>query len=162
VRRRAPYLRRWALIIALACNDTPAHSPCVLNDTATTEKYCAPGVYDTPSYSQAIKVTNAQTILFLAGQVPYAPDGTVNHIGDFMGQARQVFGAVKALVEHAGGTLDNVVKITTYVTDVRRRLDFRVVRDEFFGQRGPASTMIEVSSLSHPDYLIEIEAVAIL
>jgi enamine deaminase RidA (YjgF/YER057c/UK114 family) len=119
-------------------------------------------VYDTPSYSQAIKVTNAQTILFLAGQVPYAPDGTVNHIGDFMGQARQVFGAVKALVEHAGGTLQNVVKITTYVTDVRRRMDFRVVRDEFFGQRGPASTMIEVSSLSHPDYLIELEAIAIL
>ena len=79
---------------------------------ATIEKYCAPGVYDTPSYSQAIKVTNAQTILFLAGQVPYAPDGTVNHVGNFMGQARQVFGAVKALVEHAGGTLDNVVKIT--------------------------------------------------
>ena len=106
---------------------------------ATIEKYCAPGVYDTPSYSQAIKVTGAQTILFLAGQVPYAPDGTVNHIGDFMGQARQVFGAVKALVEHAGGTLQNVVKITTYVTDVRRRQDFRVVRDEFFGRRGPAS-----------------------
>jgi len=96
---------------------------------ATIEKYCAPGVYDTPSYSQAIKVTGAQTILFLAGQVPYAPDGTVNHIGDFMGQARQVFGAVKALVEHAGGTLQNVVKITTYVTDVRRRMDFRVVGD---------------------------------
>ena len=69
---------------------------------ATIEKYCAPGVYDTPSYSQAIKVTSAQTILFLAGQVPYAPDGTVNHVGNFMGQARQVFGAVKALVEHAG------------------------------------------------------------
>ena len=129
---------------------------------AKIEKYCAPGVYDTPSYSQAIKVTNAQTILFLAGQVPYAPDGTVNHIGDFMGQARQVFGAVKALVEHAGGTLDNVVKITTYVTDVRRRLDFRVVRDEFFGQRGPASTMVQVASLSHPDYMIEIEAIAVI
>jgi enamine deaminase RidA (YjgF/YER057c/UK114 family) len=132
------------------------------DDMATIEKYCAPGVYDTPSYSQAIKVTGAQTILFLAGQVPYAPDGTVNHIGNFMGQARQVFGAVKALVEHAGGTLDNVVKITTFVTDVRRRMDFRLVRDEFFGVRGPASTMVEVSSLSHPDYLIEIEAVAIL
>jgi len=129
---------------------------------AKIEKYCAPGVYDTPSYSQAIKVTNAQTILFLAGQVPYAPDGTVNHIGDFMGQARQVFGAVKALVEHAGGTLDNVVKITTYVTDVRRRMDFRTVRDEFFGPRGPASTMVQVASLSHPDYLIEVEAIAVI
>ena len=129
---------------------------------ATLEKYCAPGVYDTPSYSQAIKVTGVQTILFLAGQVPYAPDGTVNHIGDFMAQARQVFGAVKALVEHAGGTVQNVVKITTYVTDIRRRMDVRTVRDEVFGQRGPASTLVQVASLSHPDYMIEIEAIAVL
>ena len=78
---------------------------------ATLQKYCAPGVYDTPSYSQPIKVTGARTILFLAGQVPYAPDGTVNHIGDLM---------------------------------------------------GPASTMVEVSSLSHPDYLIEADAIAVL
>src|SRR5499426_556656 len=101
------------------------------SDMATTiPKYGAPGVYDPPGYSQAIKVTGARTILFLAGQVPYAPDGAVNHIGDFMGQARQVFGAVKALVEHAGGSLQNVVKITTYVTDIRRRQDVRTVRDE--------------------------------
>jgi 2-iminobutanoate/2-iminopropanoate deaminase len=45
---------------------------------------------------------------------------------------------------------------------VRYRLDFRVVRDEFFGQRGPASTMVEVSSLSHPDYMIEVEAIAVI
>ena len=129
---------------------------------ATIQKYGAPGVYDPPGYSQAIKVTGAQTILFLAGQVPYAPDGTVNHRGDFTAQARQVFGAVKALVEAGGGTLANVVKITTYVTDVRYRMDFRVVRDEFFGVRGPASTMVQVASLSHPDYMIEIEAVAVI
>lgn len=129
---------------------------------ALIEKLGAPGVYDPPGYSQAIKVTGAQTILFLAGQVPYDAHGGVNHVGDFKGQARQVFGAVKALVEAGGGTLASVVKITTYVTDVRYRLDFRAVRDEFFGARGPASTMVEVSSLSHPDYLIEVEAVAIV
>jgi enamine deaminase RidA (YjgF/YER057c/UK114 family) len=95
------------------------HTTCPKeNDMAPLQKFCAPGVYDTPSYSQAIKVTGAPTIRFLAGQVPYAPD-------------------------------------------VRRRMDFRVVRDEFFGQRGPASTMVEVSSLSHPDDLIEVEAIAV-
>ena len=129
---------------------------------ANLQKYGAPGVYDPPGYSQAIKVTGAQSILFLAGQVAYDKDGGAAHPGDFKAQARAVFGSLKALVEAGGGTLASVVKITTYVTDVRRRLDFRVVRDEFFGQRGPASTMIEVSSLSHPDYLIEIEAVAVL
>ena len=53
------------------------------------------------------------------------------------------------------------MKITSYLTDARRRPEFRVVRDEFFGQRGPASTMIEVAALSHPDYLIEVEAIAV-
>ena len=73
-----------------------------------------------------------------------------------------MFGAVKAHVKAAGGTLKSVVKITTYVTDVRYRMDFRTVRDEFFGQRGPASTLIEVGSLSHPDYMIELEAIAVI
>ena len=129
---------------------------------AKIEKFCPPGVYDPPGYSQGIKVTGAQTILFLAGQVAYDKDGGVAHRGDFKSQARLVFGALKSLVEAGGGTLANVVKINTYVTDVRYRQDFRVVRDEFFGVRGPASTMVQVSSLSHPDYMIEVEAIAVV
>lgn len=126
------------------------------------EKFCAAGVYDPPGYSQAIKVSGAGTILFLAGQVAYDKDGGVAHTGDFKGQARAVFGSIRALVEAAGGTLANVVKINTYVTDVRHRPDFRVVREEFFGSKGPASTMIEVSALANPDYLIEVEAIAVV
>ena len=130
--------------------------------TATIEKFCAPGVYDPPGYSQGVKVTGAQTILFLAGQVAYDEKGGVAHRGDFTAQTRQVFASIKALVEAAGGTLANVVKLNTYVTDVRHRPDFRVVRDEFFGAKGPASTMVEVTHLAHPDYLIEIEAIAVI
>ena len=129
---------------------------------ANIEKFCAPGVYDPPGYSQGIKVTGAQTILFLAGQVAYDTDGSVAHRGDFKAQARQVFGAIKALVETAGGTLRNVVKINTYVTDVRYRPEFRAIREEFLGEKGPASTMVEVKALAHPDYLIEVEAIAIV
>ena len=94
--------------------------------------------------------------------MPYSASGGVDRPGDFLTQARNVFGAVKAHVEAAGGTLENVVKITTYVTDIRYRLDFRTVRDEFFGERGPASTFIDVGSLSHPDYMIELEAIAVI
>ena len=129
---------------------------------ASIQKFAAPGVYDPPGYSQAVKVTGAQTILYLAGQVAYDKDGGVAHPGNFKGQARAVFSAIKALVTAGGGTLDNVVKLNTYVTDVRNRPDFRAVRDEFFGPKGPASTMVEVSALAHPDYLIEVEAVAII
>jgi len=129
---------------------------------ATIEKYGAAGVYDPPGYSQGIRVTGAQTLLFTAGQVPYDAEGGVKHRGDFKAQARAVFAAIKALVEAGGGTLDSVVKITTYVTDVRYRPDFRTVREEFFGAKGPASTMVEVSALAHPDYLIEVEAIAVI
>jgi 2-iminobutanoate/2-iminopropanoate deaminase len=129
---------------------------------AKIDKYNAPGIYDPPGYSQAVKISGAQTMLFLAGQVAYDKDGSVAHRGDFKGQARQVFGAIKSLVEAGGGTLQSIVKINTYVTDVRYRQDFRVIREEFFGPKGPASTMIEVPSLAHPDYMIEVEAIAVV
>ena len=126
------------------------------------EKFCASGVFDPPGYSQGVKVIGAQTILFLAGQVAYDTDGSVAHRGDFAAQTRAVFGSIRALVEAAGGTLANVVKINTYVTDARHRPEFRIVREEFFGPKGPASTMVQVAALAHPDYLIEVEAIAVV
>lgn len=129
---------------------------------AKIEKYCAPGLYDPPAYSQAIKVTEARSILFIAGQVAYDKDGAPLHRGDFRGQAREAFKAIKALVEAQGGTLDNVVKINTYVTDIRYRADLVPVREEFFGKKGPASTLVQVPALAHPDWMIEVEAIAVV
>ena len=128
----------------------------------TIEKFCAAGLFDPPTYSQGIKVTQAQTILFLSGQVAYAPDGSAAFRGDFKGQARGAYEAIKALVEAQGGTLDNIVKITTYVTDMRYRVDLPAIREEFFGKKGPASTLVEISALAHPDWMIEIEAIAVI
>jgi enamine deaminase RidA (YjgF/YER057c/UK114 family) len=129
---------------------------------ATIEKYCAPGVYDAPTYHQVVKVTGARTILFISGQVAYDKDGTPLHRGDFRGQAREAFRCIKAHVEAAGGTLDDVVKLNTYVTDVRYRADLLPVREEFFGRKGPASTLVAVPALAHPDWMIEVEAIAVL
>jgi enamine deaminase RidA (YjgF/YER057c/UK114 family) len=130
--------------------------------TATIERYCANGVYDPPHYSQAIRVTGAQTVLFLAGQVAYDKDGGISHRGDFKGQAREVFRAVKALVEVQGGTLANVVKINTYLTDIRHRADLMPIREEFFGKNRPASTLVQVAALAQPDWLIEVEAIVVI
>jgi enamine deaminase RidA (YjgF/YER057c/UK114 family) len=126
------------------------------------ERYCAPGVFDPPSYSQAIKVTGAQTILFLAGQVAYDDKGNPAHRGDFAGQARAVFRAVKAQVEAGGGTMQSIVKVNTYLTDIRHRADLIPVREEFFGKKTPASTLVAVAALAHPDWLIEVEAIAVV
>ena len=129
---------------------------------ATIDKFCAPGVFDPVTYSQGIKVTQAQTILFLSGQVAYTADGGVACRGDFKGQARGAYDAIKALVESQGGTMANVIKITTYVTDMRYRLDLAPLREEYFGKKGPASTLLEISALAHPDWMIEIEAIAVI
>ena len=126
------------------------------------EKFCAPGLFDPPTYSQGVKVTQAQTILFLSGQVAYMPDGTAAFRGDFKAQARAAYEAIRALVEAQGGTMNNIVKITTYVTDMRYRVDLAPIREEFFGRKGPASTLVEIPSLAHPDWMIEIEAIAVI
>lgn len=129
---------------------------------AKIEPYCPPGVFKAPGYSQAIKVTGAQTILFLAGQVSYGPDGNPTHKGDFKSQARECFACIKKLVEAAGGTVKNVVKLNTYVLDVANRPAYREARQEVFGDHEPASTLVQIGALAHPDYLIEIEAIAVV
>jgi enamine deaminase RidA (YjgF/YER057c/UK114 family) len=129
---------------------------------ASLEKFCAPGVFEPATYSQGIKVTQAQTILFLSGQVAYEADGSAACRGDFKGQARGAYQAIKALVESQGGTTADIVKITTYVTDMRYRIDLAAIREEFLGKKGPASTLVEISALAHPDWMIEIEAIAVI
>jgi 2-iminobutanoate/2-iminopropanoate deaminase len=129
---------------------------------ANTERLCAHGVFDPPTYTQAVKVTGGQSIVFLAGQVSYDKEGGVAHRGDFKGQAREILKAIKAHVEAAGGKLDNIVKLNTYITDVRYRADLVPVREEFFGKKGPASTLVQVCALAHPDWMLEIEAIAVI
>jgi 2-iminobutanoate/2-iminopropanoate deaminase len=129
---------------------------------ATIEKFGAAGVFEPATYSQGVKVTQAQTILFLSGQVAYATDGSVAYRGDFKGQARGAYEAIKVLVESQGGTMASIVKLTTYVTDMSYRIDLAPIREEFFGKKGPASTLVEISALAHPDWMIEIEAIAVV
>ena len=129
---------------------------------AKIEQYAAKSVWDPPIYSQAVKVTGAQTILYIAGQVAYDDKGNPAHRGDFASQARAVFRAVKAQVEAGGGTMANVVKVNTYLTDIRHRADYAPIREEFFGKKMPAHTLVAVAALAAPEYLIEIEAVAVI
>jgi enamine deaminase RidA (YjgF/YER057c/UK114 family) len=129
---------------------------------ASIQPYCAKAVFDPPTYAQAVKVTGAQTILFLSGQVAYDEKGNPAHRGDFAAQARAVFRAIQAQVEAGGGTLASVVKLNTYLTDIRHRADLIPVREEFFGKKLPASTLVAVSALAHPDWLIEMEAIAVV
>ncbi|HXO00738.1 MAG TPA: RidA family protein [Stellaceae bacterium] len=124
--------------------------------------YAAKSVFDPPAYSQGVKVEGAQTLLFIAGQVDYDDKGNCAHPGDFAAQAKAVLGMLKAQVEAGGGTMASIVKVNTYVTDMRYRPDYARIRGEFFGPKMPASTMVAISALAAPEFLIEIEAVAVV
>jgi len=126
------------------------------------EQYAAPSAYDPPSYAQAVKVSGAETILFISGQVAYDDQGDPAHPRDFPAQARAVFQALKAQVESGGGTLQNIVKLNTYLTDIRYRTDLIPIREEFFGKKTPAATQVAVTALGQPGWLIEVEAVAVI
>jgi enamine deaminase RidA (YjgF/YER057c/UK114 family) len=119
-------------------------------------------VFDPPAYTQTMKVTGAQTIVFISGQVAYDERGQPGHPGDFAAQARATYRALKAQVEAAGGTLSSVVKLTTYLVDIRHRTDLAPIREEFFGKKGPASTLVGVTALAQPGWLIEVEAIAVI
>jgi enamine deaminase RidA (YjgF/YER057c/UK114 family) len=92
--------------------------------------------------------------IFLAGQVSS---------GDGMeAQARGVFAKIKALLEAAGATMADIVKMTVYVTDMSKRPEFGKVRNEVFpGNTKPCSTLVEVKALANADFLVEVDVVAI-
>ena len=100
--------------------------------------------------------------IYVAGQLPYDKDGNLVGKGDIKAQTRRVFEQIKKIVEAGGGTMDQVVKITVFVKDVRYREPYAEVRSEFFGPNPPASTLVQIGNLAIPDALIEIEAVAAL
>ncbi len=129
---------------------------------ATIEPYAAPAAFHPPGYAQAVKVTDARTILFIAGQVAYDETGGPAHGRDFTAQARAVFRSLQAQVEAGGGTLGDVVKVTTFLTDIRYRTELAPIREEFFGPKMPVYTQVAVSALGLPDWLIEVEAIAVL
>ena len=119
-----------------------------------------PGMKDQrPRYTLGWRV--GQTI-YVAGQLPYDSDGNLIGHGDIEAQARRAFENVKKVVEAGGGTMDDVVKLTVFVTDVRFREAYGKVRTEFFGPNPPASTLVQISNLAVSGALIEIEAVAAL
>jgi len=99
-------------------------------------------------------------LLFISGQVAWDTSGNIVGKGDVVAQARQAFRNVRGVVQAAGGDLDNLMKITTYITRIEDVPAVVRARSEVFQGELPASTLIVVTSLFHPDFLIEVEGVA--
>jgi enamine deaminase RidA (YjgF/YER057c/UK114 family) len=101
-------------------------------------------------------------LVFISGMVSRGADGRVVGVGDIEAQTRQVCENVKAAVEAAGGTLANVCRVDVYVRNMENLAPIHKVRREFFPSPPPASTLVEVSKFTHPDYLIEMSAIAVV
>ncbi len=124
-------------------------------------EYSNPDTMSQPSgYTQVVKVDKT---VYIAGQVSVAADGSIVGQGNPEAQVRQVWRNVEAAVQSVGGTLQNIVKTTTYVTSIDYAAAVREVRDELHqGSNPPTSTLLVISALAHPDFMVEIEAIAVV
>lgn len=125
------------------------------------QEYVNPETMAKPSgYTTVVKVD--QTV-YIAGQVSIGPDGNIVGKGDPEAQVRQVWANLEAAVKSVGGTRQNIVKTTTYITNPDYMGAVRKVRDELHqNSNPPTSTLLVVSALAHPDFMVEIEAIAVV
>ena len=110
-------------------------------------------------YADAVR---AGDLLFVSGCVPVDGDGNLVGGDDVVAQARRVFENIGSVLAAAGAGPPDVVKVTLFLTDVDDRPKVNPVRQEFFGDTRPASTLVEVSRLAIPGAKIEVEAIAIV
>jgi enamine deaminase RidA (YjgF/YER057c/UK114 family) len=110
-------------------------------------------------YSHVVTV-EGRRMIFVAGQLARDKNGNCVGKGDMRAQIRQVGENIKAALAAAGATLADVVKSNTYVTDMDEYFRHVDVRMEYLGPAMPTSTTVEVRRLAHPDFLVEIEVVA--
>jgi 2-iminobutanoate/2-iminopropanoate deaminase len=113
-------------------------------------------------FSQATAIEASGRLVFISGMTARKPDGTIAGIGDIEVQTRQVCENIKNAVEAAGGTLADICRVDVYVRNIEHFDRIHKVRREYFHAPLPASTMVEVSKMVSPDYLIEISAIAVV
>jgi enamine deaminase RidA (YjgF/YER057c/UK114 family) len=131
--------------------------------TPTITRLNPPELGTPPGYSQIVEVT-ARRMIFIAGQTALDADGHLIGKNDFAAQAGQVFENLSIALRASGCTAANLVKLTVFLTEMDNLARYREARNRFFNlvtpPAAPAVTLVEVSKLYGPDFLIEIEAIA--
>ncbi|WP_420596155.1 RidA family protein [Deinococcus sp.] len=118
------------------------------------------GLAQSPSYTQVVEVRGGRTV-YISGQLAMNASGQVVGVGDVEAQVRQTFENLRLALAAAGMDFSHLVKLGLYLTDMSNLAIMRRVRDEFVNTaQPPASTLIQVSALAHPDALFEADAIA--
>jgi reactive intermediate/imine deaminase len=112
-------------------------------------------------YTHVVEVTGGKTV-YISGQIALDKDGKIVGEGDMNAQAEQVFKNLQAALAAAGATFKDVVKMNTYTTDISQVQAVRDVRARYFGDVTPASTLVQVVHLARPEFMLEIEVVAVV
>ena len=134
-------------------------------ETPKIERVTAdPDWYEPYKISLGIRVGD---LLFISGQVAVTEEGKLVGAGDFDAQAKQAFDNLSKVLESGGSSLDDVVKVTIFLTDMGNFGKIVELRERYFTLPYPADTLVEVSSLARPEWLsaellIEIEAIAVI
>ena len=112
-------------------------------------------------FSQAIAIDAKGRMVFISGMTARRPDGSIAGIGDIEAQTRQVCENIKHALEAAGASMDDVCRIDVHLRNIGDRERFNKVRLQYWPANPPASTLVEVSKLASPEYLVEITAIAV-
>jgi enamine deaminase RidA (YjgF/YER057c/UK114 family) len=110
-------------------------------------------------YSRAVKVGN---VVEVTGTVASGDDGNVVGKNDPYVQTKYIYEKIQKVLQQAGAEMKDVVRVRMFVTDISRWQEYGKAHSEFFKNIKPCNTMVQVSALIEPDYLIEIEATAII
>lgn len=113
------------------------------------------------SYS-LVNIAQPGRMVFIAGQTASDTAGNVVGVGDARAQTRYVLGKIQRAVEAAGGTMNDVVAMSVFTTDVRYHRDINETRREVLAGNFPTSTMVQVVALARPELLLEINAIAVI
>lgn len=133
-------------------------------DTSAVKFLNPPSVATPRGYSQAAVIDlGTARMVIISGQVAFDKQGQLVGAGDFSAQAGQVFSNIRSIVESAGGTMDDLVRIGIYLTDMTKTPLLRNARDKFINTKNPpTSVLVQVNKLFRDDVLLEVEATAII
>jgi reactive intermediate/imine deaminase len=125
-------------------------------------EYLNPSTLSTPTgYTHVVQVHRGRTV-YISGQVAFDRSGNLVGRADFAAQAAQVFENLKLALAAAGATFENLVKVTTFVTDLSHIQTLREIRSKYYGAHAPASTLVQITRLANEALMIEVEAIAVV
>lgn len=128
------------------------------------KEFLASRAYHVPvgGFTYGVRISGGGSLVFVSGLTARDERGEISPLGDPAGQTRRILRSLEGLLGEVGGTLDDVVRTVTYLVDMQHHPEVHAVRREFFGDRPPASTTVQISRLFDERQLVEIEATAVL